>query len=318
MSLIAISPGDPAGIGPEVCLKALSKNRKNYKKFVLIGDIDHFESLNEKLNLNLKFKIDSKTSGIINVRHIPLAAKVVLGKPNTQNAKYILDVLFEASLGALDKKYSAIITGPINKALINEYGFEFSGHTEFLADISNRKNVVMLLANKVLKVALATTHIPLKEVSKNISAKKLEIILKILIDELKQKWKLKSPKICVLGLNPHAGEKGFLGSEEIEVIKPLIDKLKKNKLNVDGPEPADTAFVPEKLDRYDAFLSMFHDQGLPVLKTLGFGNSVNITLGLPFIRVSVDHGTAYDIAKKFSANDASAQEAIRTSLEMIE
>ena len=318
MSLIAISPGDPAGIGPEVCLKALSKNRKNYKKFVLIGDIDHFESLNKKLNLNLKFKKDSKTSGTINVRHIPLAAKVVLGKPNTQNAKYILDVLFEASLGALDKKYSAIITGPINKALINEYGFEFSGHTEFLADISNRKNVVMLLANKVLKVALATTHIPLKEVSKNISAKKLEIILKILIDELKQKWKLKSPKICVLGLNPHAGEKGFLGSEEIEVIKPLIDKLKKNKLDIDGPEPADTAFVPEKLDRYDAFLSMFHDQGLPVLKTLGFGNSVNITLGLPFTRVSVDHGTAYDIAKKFSANDASAQEAIRTSLEMIE
>ena len=317
MSLIAISPGDPAGIGPEVCLKALSKNRKNYKKFVLIGDIDHFESLNEKLNLNLKFKKDSKTLGTINVRHIPLAAKVVLGKPNTQNAKYILDVLFEASLGALDKKYSAIITGPINKALINEYGFEFSGHTEFLADISNRKNVVMLLANKVLKVALATTHIPLKEVSKNISAKKLEIILKILIDELKQKWKLKSPKICVLGLNPHAGEKGFLGSEEIEVIKPLIDKLKKNKLDIDGPEPADTAFVPEKLDRYDAYLSMFHDQGLPVLKTLGFGNSVNITLGLPFTRVSVDHGTAYDIAKKFSANDASAQEAIRTSLEMI-
>ena len=317
MSLIAISPGDPAGIGPEVCLKALSKNRKNYKKFVLIGDIDHFESLNKKLNLNLKFKKDSKTSGTINVRHIPLAAKVVLGKPNTQNAKYILDVLFEASLGAIDKKYSAIITGPINKALINEYGFEFSGHTEFLADISNRKNVVMLLANKVLKVALATTHIPLKEVSKNISAKKLEIILKILIDELKQKWKLKSPKICVLGLNPHAGEKGFLGSEEIEVIKPLIDKLKKNKLDIDGPEPADTAFVPEKLDRYDAYLSMFHDQGLPVLKTLGFGNSVNITLGLPFTRVSVDHGTAYDIAKKFSANDASAQEAIRTSLEMI-
>ena len=317
MSLIAISPGDPAGIGPEVCLKALSKNRKNYKKFVLIGDIDHFESLNKKLNLNLKFKKDSKTSGTINVQHIPLAAKVVLGKPNTQNAKYILDVLFEASLGALDKKYSAIITGPINKALINEYGFEFSGHTEFLADISNRKNVVMLLANKVLKVALATTHIPLKEVSKNISAKKLEIILKILIDELKQKWKLKSPKICVLGLNPHAGEKGFLGSEEIEVIKPLIDKLKKNKLDIDGPEPADTAFVPEKLDRYDAYLSMFHDQGLPVLKTLGFGNSVNITLGLPFTRVSVDHGTAYDIAKKFSANDASAQEAIRTSLEMI-
>ena len=218
----------------------------------------------------------------------------------------------------LNKKYSAVITGPINKSLINEYGFDFSGHTEFLADISNKKNVVMLLSNKFLKVALATTHVPLKEVSKNISTKKLENILKILINELKQKWKLKNPKICVLGLNPHAGENGFLGSEEIEVIKPVIDKLKKNKLNIDGPEPADTAFVPEKLDKYDAYLSMFHDQGLPVLKTLGFGNSVNITLGLPFIRVSVDHGTAYDIAKKFSANEASAQEAIRTSLEMIE
>ena len=318
MSLIAISPGDPAGIGPEVCLKALSKNKKHYKKFVLIGDIDHFKFLNKKLDLNLKFKKDTRASGIINVRHIPLTAKVALGKPNTKNAKYILDVLFEASLGALDKKYSAVITGPINKSLINEYGFDFSGHTEFLADISNKKNVVMLLSNKFLKVALATTHVPLKEVSKNISTKKLENTLKILINELKQKWKLKNPKICVLGLNPHAGENGFLGSEEIEVIKPVIDKFKKNKLNIDGPEPADTAFVPEKLDKYDAYLSMFHDQGLPVLKTLGFGSSINITLGLPFIRVSVDHGTAYDIAKKFSANEASAQEAIRTSLEMIE
>ena len=165
MSLIAISPGDPAGIGPEVCLKALSKNKKHYKKFVLIGDIDHFKFLNKKLNLNLKFKKDTRASGIINVRHIPLAAKVALGKPNTKNAKYILDVLFEASLGALDKKYSAVITGPINKSLINEYGFDFSGHTEFLADISNKKNVVMLLSNKFLKVALATTHVPLKEVS---------------------------------------------------------------------------------------------------------------------------------------------------------
>ena len=191
MSLIAISPGDPAGIGPEVCLKALSKNKKHYKKFVLIGDIDHFKFLNKKLDLNLKFKKDTRASGIINVRHIPLAAKVALGKPNTKNAKYILDVLFEASLGALDKKYSAVITGPINKSLINEYGFDFSGHTEFLADISNKKNVVMLLSNKFLKVALATTHVPLKEVSKNISTKKLDNILKILINELKQKWKLK-------------------------------------------------------------------------------------------------------------------------------
>ena len=316
MSLIAISPGDPAGIGPEVCLKALSKNKKNNKKFVLIGDINHFQFLNKKLNLNLKFKRNSISSGFINVEHIPLVSAVKLGKPDVKNAKYILDVLFEASLGALKNKYSTIVTGPINKALINEYGFEFSGHTEFLADISNKKNVVMLLANEILKVALVTTHLPLKEVANNISTSKLENVIKILNKELKQKWKIKTPKICVLGLNPHAGENGFLGSEEIEIIKPAIKKLRNSKIMVEGPESADTAFVHEKITKYDAYIAMFHDQGLPVLKALGFGNSINITLGLPFARISVDHGTAYEIAEKFDANEASAIEAIKTSLEM--
>ena len=316
MSLIAISPGDPAGIGPEVFLKALSKNKKNNKKFVLIGDINHFEFLNKKLNLNLKFKRNSISSGFINVEHIPLVSAVKLGKPDVKNAKYILDVLFEASLGALKNKYSTIVTGPINKALINEYGFEFSGHTEFLADISNKKNVVMLLANEILKVALVTTHLPLKEVANNISTSKLENVIKTLNKELKQKWKIKTPKICVLGLNPHAGENGFLGSEEIEIIKPAIKRLRNSKIMVEGPESADTAFVPEKITKYDAYIAMFHDQGLPVLKALGFGNSINITLGLPFARISVDHGTAYEIAGKFEANEASAIEAIKTSLEM--
>ena len=316
MSLIAISPGDPAGIGPEVCLRALKKHKKNSGKFILIGDINHFEYLNTKLNLNLKFNLDSFSKNSINVKHVPLVSSVKLGRPDVKNAKYILDVLFEASLGALKNKYSALITGPINKALINEYGFEFSGHTEFLADITNRKNVVMLLANNILKVALVTTHLPLKDVSNNISTCKLEKVIKILNKELKQKWKIKTPKICVLGLNPHAGENGFLGSEEIEIIKPTIKKLRKTKILIDGPESADTAFVPKKLAKYDAYLAMFHDQGLPVLKALGFGNSINITLGLPFARVSVDHGTAYEIAGKFEANEASAIESLRTSLEM--
>ena len=236
--------------------------------------------------------------------------------PSLKNAKYTLDVLLEASLGTLEKRYSAMITGPINKSIINEYGFEFSGHTEFLADISNTKNVVMLLSNKALKVALATTHLPLKDVAAKITSQRLEKYLKILNKELKSKWKIKNPKICVLGLNPHAGENGFLGTEETEIISPLIEKLIKEGLNLSGPESADTAFVPNNLKKFDAYLAMFHDQGLPVLKTLGFGNSINITLGLPFTRISVDHGTAYEIADKFCANEASAMESLKTALDI--
>jgi len=255
------------------------------------------------------------TKNSILVKNIKLDSEVVSGSPNVLNSKYTLDVLLTGSLGAINKEYAALVTGPINKKIINDYGFEFSGHTEFLADISQTKNVVMLLANSKVKVALLTTHIPLNKVSESISTKKIIETIKILNENLKRLWKIKNPKICVLGLNPHAGEGGFMGSEEIEIIEPAINALLSEKICVEGPISADTAFIKEKTSKYDAYLAMFHDQGLPVLKSMGFGDSVNITLGLPFTRISVDHGTAYELAGKNKADFSSFKRSMELALE---
>ena len=315
MKKIALSPGDPAGIGPEICLKSLEKNKKSLSSFELIGDINFYKSLAENLKINLTFHEEKEIEESVLVKNISLDTKVELGTPNVSHSKYILDVLMIASLGALNKEYSALVTGPINKKIINDYGFEFSGHTEFLADISNTKNVVMLLANSRLKVALLTTHLPLNKVSESISTKKIIDTTKILHVSLKKLWKIENPRICILGLNPHAGEGGFLGNEEIEIIEPAIETLLKDNLEVDGPISADTAFLEEKLNIYDAYLAMFHDQGLPVLKSMGFGDSVNITLGLPFTRISVDHGTAYELAGKNKADPSSFKKSMELALE---
>ena len=314
MKRIALSPGDPAGVGPEICLKSLQEIN-NLSDFELIGDIDFYKKLSKDLNLNLSFEETSNTKNSIVVRNIKLDSEVVLGSPNILNAKYTLDVLLAGSLGAINKEYSALVTGPINKKIINDYGFEFSGHTEFLADISKTKNVVMLLANSKIRVALLTTHIPLNKVSESISTKKIIETVKILDDNLKKLWKIKNPRICILGLNPHAGEGGFMGSEEIEIIEPAINSLSSEKYCVDGPISADTAFLKEKLNKFDAYLAMFHDQGLPILKSMGFGDSVNITLGLPFTRISVDHGTAYDLAGKNRADPSSFKKSMELALE---
>ena len=314
MKKIALSPGDPAGIGPEICLKSLQEIN-NPKDFELIGDIDFYRKLSKDLNLNLSFEETLHTKSSILVKNIKLDSEVILGSPNVANSKYTLDVLLTGSLGAINKEYAALVTGPINKKIINDYGFEFSGHTEFLADISQTKNVVMLLANSKVKVALLTTHIPLNKVSESISTKKIIETIKILNENLKRLWKIKNPKICVLGLNPHAGEGGFMGSEEIEIIEPAINALLSEKICVDGPISADTAFIREKTSKYDAYLAMFHDQGLPVLKSMGFGDSVNITLGLPFTRISVDHGTAYELAGKNKADPSSFKRSMELALE---
>lgn len=314
MKKIALSPGDPAGIGPEICLKSL-KEINNPKDFELIGDIDFYRKLSKDLNLNLSFEETLHTKNSILVKNIKLDSEVVSGSPNVANSKYTLDVLLTGSLGAINKEYAALVTGPINKKIINDYGFEFSGHTEFLADISQTKNVVMLLANSKVKVALLTTHIPLNKVSESISTKKIIETIKILNENLKRLWKIKNPKICVLGLNPHAGEGGFMGSEEIEIIEPAINALLSEKICVEGPISADTAFIKEKTSKYDAYLAMFHDQGLPVLKSMGFGDSVNITLGLPFTRISVDHGTAYELAGKNKADPSSFKRCMELALE---
>ena len=314
MTKFFISPGDPAGIGPEVTLKALSKNKKIQSNFILAGDKNFYLDLISANNLDLNLiEEDSNDEGVI-FKHFPLENNVSIGNPDVGNANYIIDILSHGALGCLKNEFKGLITGPINKELINQSGFEFSGHTEFLADISNAKKVVMLLMNKKLKIALLTTHIPLSEVPSKISKKNLENTISIISDEFKNIWKIKNPSICILGLNPHAGEGGYIGHEEEEILKPFVNSSPKN---VFGPISADTAFIEENINKYDVFLAMYHDQGLPVIKSMGFGNTLNITLGLPFIRISVDHGTAYEIAGKNKADFSSMEEALKTSISLL-
>lgn len=314
MSKIFISPGDPAGIGPEITLKALEKNKKIQNKFVLAGDRDFFENIiiTNNIDLNL-IEEDSRETGVI-LKHFPLKNKVVLGHPDIANANYIIDILSYGSLGCLNNNFKGLITGPVNKELINQSGYEFSGHTEFLSDISNIKKVVMLLMNKKLKVALLTTHIPLSEVPSKITKKNLDETISIISKELESNWKISNPSICLLGLNPHAGEGGFIGHEEEEILKPFVNSSNKN---VHGPISADTAFIEQNIKKYDVFLAMYHDQGLPVIKSMEFGNTLNITLGLPFPRISVDHGTAYEIAGKNKSDFSSMDHALKTSISLL-
>ena len=314
MTKFFISPGDPAGIGPEVTLKALSKNKKIQNNFILAGDKNLYQNLISQNNLDLNLiEEDSDEEGVI-FKHFPLKNNVSIGNPDVGNANYIIDILSHGALGCLKNEFKGLITGPINKELINQSGFEFSGHTEFLADISNVKKVVMLLMNKKLKIALLTTHIPLSEVPSKISKKNLENTISIISDEFENTWKIKNPSICLLGLNPHAGEGGYIGHEEEEILKPFVNSSPKN---VFGPISADTAFIEENINKYDVFLAMYHDQGLPVIKSMGFGNTLNVTLGLPFIRISVDHGTAYEIAGKNKADFSSMDEALKTSFSLL-
>ncbi len=314
MTKFFISPGDPAGIGPEVTLKALSKNKKIQNNFILAGDKNLYQNLISQNNLDLNLiEEDSNEEGVI-FKHFPLKNNVSIGNPDVGNANYIIDILSHGALGCLKNEFKGLITGPINKELINQSGFEFSGHTEFLADIANVKKVVMLLMNKKLKIALLTTHIPLSEVPSKISKKNLENTISIISDEFENTWKIKNPSICLLGLNPHAGEGGYIGHEEEEILKPFVNSSPKN---VFGPISADTAFIEENINKYDVFLAMYHDQGLPVIKSMGFGNTLNVTMGLPFIRISVDHGTAYEIAGKNKADFSSMDEALKTSFSLL-
>ena len=314
MSKIFISPGDPAGIGPEITLKALSDNKNIQNNFVLAGDKEFYQNLIDKYSLDVNL-IDkkSKEKGVI-FEHFPLKNEVSLGNPDVSNANYIMEVLSYGALGSLNKRFKGLITGPINKELINKSGFEFSGHTEFLAEISNTKKVVMLLTNDKLKIALLTTHIPLSEVPSKVTKKNLQETVSIILKELKNVWKIEDPIVCLLGLNPHAGEGGFLGHEEEEILKPFVNA---SGDNIVGPISADTAFIKKNLNKFDVFLAMYHDQGLPVIKSMDFGNTLNITLGLPFMRISVDHGTAYDIAGQDKADFSSMSTALNTAFSLI-
>jgi 4-hydroxythreonine-4-phosphate dehydrogenase len=255
-------------------------------------------------------------AGTLKIDSVSLGTPVVPGKPDPANAPYVLATLQQAVDGCLAGTYKAMVTAPVQKSVINDAGIPFSGHTEFLAEATGTAKVVMMLATKNLRVALATTHLPLKDVPAAITRELLRQTLHILHKDLRSKFGIAAPRIAVLGLNPHAGEDGHMGREEIDTIIPALDRLRASGMDLLGPLPADTAFNPKVLENVDAVFAMYHDQGLPVLKYSGFGKAVNITLGLPITRTSVDHGTALDLAGAGSANPTSLYRAIETAIEI--
>ena len=317
---IAFTPGEPAGIGPDLCLQ-LAQQDLPYQ-FIIIGSADLLRQRACELNLSIQIKpfnpddeATTHQAGCLNVLNIDLAVPVTCGKTDLLNSHYVLKTLTTATQGCINMLFDAMVTGPVDKGIINDAGVAFSGHTEFIAEITGGYPV-MMLATPGLRVALATTHLPLKDISAAITPECLNSVISILEHDLRKRFKIPKPKILVCGLNPHAGENGHLGMEEIEVISPVINTFKQQGYDIVGPLPADTLFTPKYLETADAVLAMYHDQGLPVLKYQGFGNAVNITLGLPIIRTSVDHGTALDLAGTGKANLGSLLFAINTALTM--
>ncbi|MDE1212878.1 4-hydroxythreonine-4-phosphate dehydrogenase PdxA [Vibrio aestuarianus] len=321
---IVVTAGEPAGIGPDLVL-ALSKENWAHQ-LIVCADKTLLEQRAQQLGINVKLEdYDSSAeptpqqAGSLVVDHIPLATPVVAGKLDEANGHYVLNTLERAALGCMNDEFDAIVTGPVHKGVINRAGVAFSGHTEFFAEKSNTPLVVMMLATEGLRVALVTTHIPLAYVSKAVTEERLEKIIEILHKDLLEKFAITKPKIYVCGLNPHAGEDGCLGREEIETITPTLEKIRQQDgINLIGPLPADTIFNDKYLQDADAVLGMYHDQVLPVLKYKGFGRSVNITLGLPFIRTSVDHGTALELAGKGVADTGSFRTALAYAIDLVE
>ena len=318
---IALTPGEPAGIGPDLCLRLASQNRD--VELVTICDPSLLQARAGILQLPftgrvLRNRTDPVTTraGELSVLPVPLKSPVACGRPDPANARYVLDTLDLAVSGCLDGVFAAMVTGPVNKAVINEAGIPFSGHTEYLAATTRTGDVVMLLTTPELRVALATTHVPLSAVSAMITQQQLTVVLRILHTGLRKNFGIENPVISVCGLNPHAGEGGHLGREEIDTIIPAMQVLRTEGLRLIGPLPADTAFTPERLRETDAVLAMYHDQGLPVLKHLGFGRAVNITLGLPIIRTSVDHGTALERAGTGEADSGSLRAALQSAVDI--
>ena len=291
---IAYTSGEPSGIGPDIAVIYAQKERA--ENIQVYCDPDVLLKRAKILNLSLSLTENStQNAGELSIFPVKVTQEVIPGKLNPNNAEYVLSLLHKATKNSLENRTRGILTGPINKSVINEAGIEFSGHTEYFAELSNCSKTVMLLATSKLKVALATTHLALKDVPKNITRESLIEVITIINNEFKF-FNLKNPNILVCGLNPHAGEHGYLGDEEITIIGPVIDYLSQKGFNLIGPVPADTAFTSDSLKNIDVVLAMYHDQGLPVLKASGFKSAANITLGLPFIRTSVDHGTALELA----------------------
>ena len=306
---IAITSGEPAGIGPDLCvLIAPALAADTNTDYVLLADK---QLLAERADaLKLKWPASGRN---VHIEHVPLHTSVKAGQLNSDNSKYVLHLIDRATDGCLSGEFAAMVTAPVHKGVINDAGIAFTGHTEYLAARTNTPQVVMMLVGRqtpILRVALATTHLALKDVPAAIARKSLLTTLRILHADLKAKFGIANPRILVAGLNPHAGEGGYLGREEIDVIIPVVESLKAEGMLLEGPLPADTLFTPRHLQNADAVLAMYHDQGLPVLKYASFGEGVNVTLGLPIIRTSVDHGTALDLAGTGKIETGSMKTAI--------
>ncbi len=317
---LAITAGEPAGVGPELLVRLAASSIP--ADLIAITDRDLLQRAARRCGATLHLREDDGTPcahrarGELRVHHIPLDTTESPGHPDPRNASHVLATLAAAADGCLAGHYAALVTAPLQKATINEAGTPFRGHTEFFAQRAHAA-VVMMLASANLRVALATTHLPLAAVPAAITPQLLTGVLRIVDAELKTRFAIAAPRIAVLGLNPHAGEAGHIGREEIDIIIPTLDTLRAQGLRLLGPLPADTAFVPAQRERYDAVLAMYHDQALPVLKSEAFDTTVNITLGLPFIRTSVDHGTALDLAGSGTANPASLMAAVNLALALV-
>ncbi len=318
---LAITPGEPAGIGPDLLLQLAQQ--PHTAELVAVADPQLLRQRADMLGLKIELQTfepaqaaQPHQAGCLKVMAVNVQQAVECGQLNQSNARYVLETLRQATLGCINNRFDAIVTAPVHKGIINQAGIKFSGHTEFLADLTDTKQVVMMLATPGLRVALATTHLPLREIADAITPTLLEDVIRILQHDLKYKFGIDKPVIYVCGLNPHAGEDGHLGHEDEAIVKPVLRQLKNEGIPLHGPLPADTLFIPKYLDHADAVLAMYHDQGLPVLKHKGFGNAVNITLGLPIIRTSVDHGTALDFAGTGKGNTGSLELAITTAIDM--
>lgn len=318
---LAVTPGEPAGIGPDLLIQKVQQGYAH--ELVAFADPDLLQQRAKCLGLTLKLRVFDENKaptpllpGELGIYPITLSKPSHSGTLDIGNAKYVLDCLDAAIDACKTGQCSALVTGPVQKSIINDAGINFSGHTEYLADKTNTDHVVMMLATPKMRVALTTTHLPLRDVSDAITKDLLHRVIEILSHDLKTKFAIGQPKILVCGLNPHAGEGGHLGNEEIDSISPVISHFKAQGMNIVGPLPADTLFTEKHLSSADAVLAMYHDQGLPVLKYSGFGQAANITLGLPIIRTSVDHGTALDLAGKGIADSGSLDVAISTAVQM--
>ena len=321
MLRLALTIGEPAGIGPDIVLG--SAGHEAGAQIVVIGDLNVLEQRARKIGAAVELTefdpaapVTPHIPGQLCVLHQPLAAPVKPGKPAPRNAGCVVSAIDRAVEGCTSGEFHAMVTGPVSKSVIAAAGHDFKGHTEYIANLCGSLAPVMMLANDFARVALVTTHVPLSQVAGRITRRRVRDVITVVADDMRAKFNIEAPRLLVCGVNPHAGEDGLLGGEEIEIVTPVIDELKAGGLDLAGPVPVDTAFTPASLEGVDAVVAMYHDQGLPALKSHGFGNTVNITLGLPIIRTSVDHGTAFDLAGTGQADAGSMRAAIDVAVDL--